>query len=100
MILLSLFQVKCERRLIQLCVDNVGDVSEFSHLLSQPGVDPNIRDQVGHSIIRYGHLCIQNVNVVQHGWTILCHICYNGRYEVAQLLIQHKANVNLTNNVS
>ena len=31
-----------------LCERNSGNISDFSHLLSQPGVDPNIHDQVRH----------------------------------------------------
>ena len=34
-----------------LCVENIGDVSEFTHLLSQPGVDPNVLDQVSHELV-------------------------------------------------
>ena len=41
-----LLQAECERRLLVLCVENVGDVKEFMFLLSQPGVDPNICDKV------------------------------------------------------
>ena len=48
--LVASFQVECERRLIQLCVDNLGDINEFSRLLSQPGVDPNIRYQVRNEL--------------------------------------------------
>ena len=33
-----------------LCQKNIGDISEYSHLLNQPGVDPNIRDQVRYEI--------------------------------------------------
>ena len=29
-----------------LCASNVGDIQEFTYLLSQPGVDPDICDQV------------------------------------------------------
>ena len=30
-----------------VCDKGIGDVSELSYLLSQPGVDPNIYDKVG-----------------------------------------------------
>ena len=45
------FQAEREEKLLALCIENVGDVSEFMLLLSQPGVDPNIYDNVGHSAL-------------------------------------------------
>ena len=39
-------QAECESRLLALCRDNTGDIKEFTYILSQPGVDPNIFDQV------------------------------------------------------
>ena len=38
-------QVEYERQLFQLCKQG-GKVDELSHLLTQPGVDPNIFDEV------------------------------------------------------
>ena len=46
-----LLQAECERRLLVLCVKNIGDINEFLFLLSQPGVDPNIYDKVGQYCI-------------------------------------------------
>ena len=43
-----IFQAKCEKRLLELADKNIGDVSEFSSLLGQPGVNPNIHDKVRH----------------------------------------------------
>ena len=40
------FQAECEEKLLVLFIENVGDVSKFMFLLSQPGVDPNIYDKV------------------------------------------------------
>ena len=33
-----------------LCEENIGNIGEFSHLLSQSGVDPNVHDQVRHEL--------------------------------------------------
>ena len=43
-------EFECERRLNVLCVDKIGNIIEFFHILSQPGVDPNIREQVRHEL--------------------------------------------------
>ena len=42
----SCFQIELEKRLLRHCYDNTGDIQEFRYILSQPGVDPNIYDQV------------------------------------------------------
>ena len=42
------FQAEYEKR---LHVKNIGDMSEFSFLLSQPGVDPNIYDKVERKLV-------------------------------------------------
>ena len=39
-------QAECESRLFALCRDNTGDIQEFIYILSQPGVDPNVYDEV------------------------------------------------------
>ena len=38
--------MEVEQRLLELCNDNTGDIQEFRYILSQPGVDPNVYDQV------------------------------------------------------
>ena len=45
-IILLFIQMELEQRLLELCIDNIGDIQEFRYILSQPGVDPNIYYQV------------------------------------------------------
>ena len=44
-------QAECESRLLALCRHKIGDIKEFTYILSQPGVDPNIYDQVFYGYV-------------------------------------------------
>ena len=39
-------QAQHKDKLIALCVEGTGDISEFQYLLNQPGVEPNLYDKV------------------------------------------------------
>ena len=39
-------QAECEERLLVLCASNTGDIEQFTQILSQPRVDPNVYDEV------------------------------------------------------
>ena len=84
---------------MRLCTDNIGDIDGFSSLLSQPGVDPDIRDQVEHKLVHV-NFSVLTSSLAQHGRTLLVQVCYNGRTDIVQLLITYGADVDLPSEVS
>ena len=88
-------QTELEERLLTLCRDNTGDIQEFRYVLSQPGVDPNIYDQVlmqiamcyaSHPVRKFGLVKIKymkNMHVINGNMVQRClfeNITYLMRY--------------------
>ena len=79
-----------------MCEIGTAGISEFSHLLNL-GVDPDIRDKVLCS--KHCSVCYQLlVTSLQEGWFPLWYASDHARADLLQLLIEYRADVNLTMN--